>query len=170
MTVLHWSFPRRTEEFSAPFAAAAPPSAGAAARRAAARRLLQVGRVVVGRRADVAVWTLVHLLADGVDQAVKHLLDVDVVLGAGLKELEACGGSASTRTHLIKVFRNLCFNCQMKYIILSVYIMVYMTLFIRCVMCNLLKLLYFMSHFPSLVPQGGAVLSVWLCAQSFLGN
>lgn len=64
------------------------PSARAAA-LAAAGGLLQVGRVVVGRRADVTVWTLVHLLADGVHQAVKDLLHVDVVFGAGLKELEA---------------------------------------------------------------------------------
>lgn len=63
---------------------------------AAAGGLLQVGRVVVGRRAHVAVWTLVHLLADGVHQAVEDLLDVDVVFGTGLKELEACGGSAQT--------------------------------------------------------------------------
>lgn len=64
------------------------PSARAAA-LAAAGGLLQVGRVVVGRRADVTVWTLVHLLTDGVHQAVKDLLHVDVVFGAGLKELEA---------------------------------------------------------------------------------
>lgn len=64
------------------------PSARTAA-LAAAGGLLQVGRDVVGRRADVTVWTLVHLLADGVHQAVKDLLHVDVVFGAGLKELEA---------------------------------------------------------------------------------
>lgn len=74
------------------------PSARTAALAAAAGgRLLQVGRVVVGRRADVAVRTLVHLLADGVHQAVEDMLDVDVVFGAGLEELEAWRGSAQTK-------------------------------------------------------------------------
>lgn len=37
------------------------------------------------------VQRLGHLLADDVHQALKGLFDVDVVLGAGLKELEPCG-------------------------------------------------------------------------------
>lgn len=33
---------------------------------------------------------LIHLLADDIHQALEDLLHVDVLLGAGLKELETC--------------------------------------------------------------------------------
>ena len=59
---------------------------------AAAGRLLQVSSLVIGRRTDVTIGALVHLLADGVHQLVKNLLHVDVVFGTGLKELEAWRG------------------------------------------------------------------------------
>lgn len=38
------------------------------------------------------VQALGHLFADDVHQALESLLDVDVVLGAGLEELKACKG------------------------------------------------------------------------------
>lgn len=38
------------------------------------------------------VQALGHLFADDVHQALEGLLDVDVVLGAGLEELKACKG------------------------------------------------------------------------------
>lgn len=50
------------------------------------RALLGARDCRVGR-----VQGLRHLLADDVYQALKGLLDIDVVLGACLKELKACG-------------------------------------------------------------------------------
>lgn len=46
------------------------------------------------------VQALGHLFADDVHQALKGLLDVDVVLGAGLKELEACKGCGGLKRML----------------------------------------------------------------------
>lgn len=60
-----------------------------AATLAGVGRLVQVGSPVGGGESGVSVGTLVHLLADGVHQAVKDLLHVDAVFGTGLEELEA---------------------------------------------------------------------------------
>lgn len=57
----------------------------------AALRLLGEARAYLGPCSVgvAAVGSLRHLLADYVYQALKSLLDIDIVLGAGLKELEA---------------------------------------------------------------------------------
>lgn len=60
-----------------------------AATLAGVGHLVQVGSLVIGRWSGVSIGTLVHLLTDGVHQAVKNLLHVDVVFGTGLEELEA---------------------------------------------------------------------------------
>lgn len=44
---------------------------------------------MVGCKAGFLLHGLVHLLTDYVNETLKHLLDVDVVLGAGLEELKA---------------------------------------------------------------------------------
>lgn len=47
-----------------------------------------------GRAFSVAAWArarfqgLIHLLTDDVHKALKHLLHIDILLGAGLKELK----------------------------------------------------------------------------------
>lgn len=47
------------------------------------------------------VQALGHLFADDVHQALEGLLDVDVVLGAGLEELEACRGCGGLKKMLL---------------------------------------------------------------------
>lgn len=44
---------------------------------------------MVGCEAGFLLHGLVHLLTDDVNESLEHLLDVDVVLGAGLEELKA---------------------------------------------------------------------------------
>lgn len=44
--------------------------------------------VVVADHARAGIQALIHLLADYVHQALKDLLDVDVVLGTGLKKFK----------------------------------------------------------------------------------
>lgn len=46
------------------------------------------------------VQALRHLFADDVHQALEGLLDVDVVLGAGLEELKACRGGRGLQRRL----------------------------------------------------------------------
>lgn len=53
---------------------------------------------MVGYEVAVSLHALVHLLADDVHQTLKHLLHVDVVLRAGLKELEACARAGGTES------------------------------------------------------------------------
>lgn len=53
------------------------------------RRVSEALVPVVGHEVGVSLHALVHLLADDVHEALEHLLHVDVVLGAGLEELEA---------------------------------------------------------------------------------
>lgn len=55
-------------------------------------RILQRVLLLTDRRGCCVVDALVHLLTDDVRQLVEDLLHVDVVLGAGLEELEACDG------------------------------------------------------------------------------
>lgn len=43
---------------------------------------------MVGYEVDVSLHALTHLLTDDVHQTLKHLLHIDVVLSAGLKEVE----------------------------------------------------------------------------------
>lgn len=61
----------------------------AAATLVVAGCLLQVGYLLIGGRTGVTVGTFIHLLTDGVHQAVENLLHADVVFGTGLEELEA---------------------------------------------------------------------------------
>lgn len=46
----------------------------------------------IAARAGAGFQGLIHLLADDIHQALEDLLHVDVLLGAGLKELETCRG------------------------------------------------------------------------------
>lgn len=45
---------------------------------------------MIGQHVGISAHALVHLLTDDVYQPLKHLLHVDVVLGAGLEELVPC--------------------------------------------------------------------------------
>lgn len=52
------------------------------------RRVFPARFAVVGQYAHVFLHALVHLVTDDIHEALKHLLDVDVVLRAGFEELE----------------------------------------------------------------------------------
>lgn len=90
--------------------ALAPPSGGTLPLPLLPQSLTVASRLLEGRsrvrqfgggrpRGDgrVRVQALGHLVADEVDQALEGLLHVDVVLGAGLKELETFGRRRQSR-------------------------------------------------------------------------